>query len=138
MSRVCVIIVSFNTRDLLRKCLGSIEDHHDIVVVDNASGDGSISMVELEFPRAKLIRNDSNVGFGAANNQGLALSKSKYVLYLNSDAEATAGAIDHLADLLDSDDTIMAAGGQLLNPDGTIQLSTANELTLWSVLFEQF
>lgn len=138
MSRVCVIIVSFNTRDLLRKCLGSVEHHHDVVVVDNASIDGSASMVELEFPRAKLIKNDSNVGFGAANNQGLAVIQSKYALFLNSDAAATPGAIDRLADLLDSEDTIMAVGGQLLNPDGTTQSSSANALTLWAVFCEQF
>ncbi len=138
MSRVCVIIVSFNTRDLLRKCLSSVEHHHDVVVVDNASVDGSASMVESEFPRAKLIRNDSNVGFGAANNQGLAVNQGRYALFLNSDAAANPGAIDYLADVLDADDTIMAVGGQLLNPDGTTQPSSANSLTLWAVFCEQF
>lgn len=136
MSRVSVVVVSYNTRDKLRKCLASIEPEHEIIVVDNASNDGSAEMVSAEFPSVKLIRNKSNRGFGSANNQGLDARTRELVLFLNSDAYAEPGAIERLAKEFVSRD-IVAAGGQLLNPDGTRQLSSANRLTLWAVFCEQ-
>jgi GT2 family glycosyltransferase len=133
--QVSVIVVSYNTRDLLRQCLRSIEPHHEIVVVDNASHDGSADMVVAEFPDAVLIRNEKNVGFGVANNQGMDAASGDYVLLLNSDAEARPGAID----LLESEmyDDLAAVGGKLVFPDGRIQESAANDLTLWVVFCEQ-
>jgi GT2 family glycosyltransferase len=86
--RVSVIVVSFNTRDLLRKCLASIEGHHEVIVVDNGSQDGSAEMVQAEFPQARLITGP-NVGFGRGNNRGLDVARGDYVLLLNSDAEAS-------------------------------------------------
>jgi hypothetical protein len=105
-------------------------------VVDNASVDGSAEMVEREFPLVTLIRNAQNVGFGAANNQALAAASGELILYLNSDAYAHENAIDRLAEVF-GDPTVIAAGGMLLNIDGTLQQSTANELTLWAVFCEQ-
>ncbi len=136
MSRVSVVVVSYNTRDKLRRCLACIEPEHEVIVVDNASNDGSAEMVSTEFPAVKLIRNRSNRGFGSANNQGLDVKTRELVLFLNSDAYAEPGAIDRLAKEFVSPD-IVAAGGQLLNPDGTRQLSSANRLTLWAVFCEQ-
>ncbi len=135
-SRVTVVIVSFNTCDLLRRCLRCIEPEHEIVVVDNASSDGSADMVAREFPGVRLIRNDQNRGFGGANNQGIDVASRELVLLLNSDAFAKPGAIGRLAEAFD-DPTIVAAGGKLLNEDGTRQASTARELTLWAAFCEQ-
>jgi len=133
---VCVIIVSYNTIDALRRCLGCIEPHHQTIVVDNASFDGSAEMVVAEFPSVELIRSRKNLGFGPANNVGHALATKDLVLYLNSDAYAFPGAIDLLIEAF-HDPQVVAAGGKLLNLDQTNQLSTAEELTLWRVFCEQ-
>ncbi len=132
---VSVIVVSYNTRELLRECLQSIESHHEIIVIDNASGDGSADMVDSEFPSARLIRNTINRGFGAANNQGISVATGDLVLLLNSDAEAKPGAIDLLSTKVQGD--VVAAGGKLLHPDGRLQESAASNLTLAVVLCEQ-
>jgi N-acetylglucosaminyl-diphospho-decaprenol L-rhamnosyltransferase len=136
LSRVSVVVVSYNTRDKLQRCLRCIEPEHEIIVVDNASGDGSADMVAQQFPTAKLIRNRNNRGFGSANNQGMDIATRELILFLNSDAYAEPGAIDRLAKEIDSRD-VVGAGGQLLNPDGSRQLSSANSLTLWAVICEQ-
>lgn len=131
-----VVVVSFNTRELLRRCLSQIEEHHEIIVVDNDSQDGSAEMVATDFPKVKLIRNPENQGFGAANNRGLEIATGKYTLLLNSDAFAHPGAIDLLADHLDRGASDFV-GGKLENPDGSLQESAAGPLTLWAVFCEQ-
>jgi N-acetylglucosaminyl-diphospho-decaprenol L-rhamnosyltransferase len=136
MPKVSVVIVSFNTRELLRRCLEKIPADCERIVVDNASEDGSADMVESEFPEVKLIRCAENRGFGAANNAGADLSQGDLLLYLNSDAYPREGAIERLAAVFD-DPCVAAAGGRLVHPDGRLQLSSANELTLWAVLCEQ-
>jgi len=133
--RISVVVVSYNTRDLLRACLQSIETHHETIVVDNASADGSANMVAAEFPHVVLIRSDRNLGFGAANNRGMDVARGQFVLLLNSDAEAKPGAIDRLADALV--EGVVAVGGKLLHPDGRLQESAAGPLTLWAVFCEQ-
>lgn len=134
--RVSVVVVNFNTKDALRRCLDSIEAHHETIVVDNASTDGSSEMVAKDFPGVRLIPNDANVGFGAANNQGIRAASGEWVLLFNSDAWATPGSIDRLAGTLDHQGAV-AGGGRLLNPDGTLQPSVARQLTLGAVLSEQ-
>ncbi|HRF59574.1 MAG TPA: glycosyltransferase family 2 protein [Fimbriimonadaceae bacterium] len=136
MPGISVIVVSYNTRDLLRRCLRSLDAGCETIVVDNASSDGSAEMVATEFPDATLIRNAENRGFGAANNQGLAVARGKLVLLLNSDAAADPGAVATLAQAFD-DPNVVAAGGRLHGSDGRTQLSTANRLTLWAVFCEQ-
>jgi N-acetylglucosaminyl-diphospho-decaprenol L-rhamnosyltransferase len=135
-SRVSVVVVSYNTIDKLRRCLSCIEAEHELIVVDNGSSDGSAAMVKAEFPRARLLENSANVGFGAANNQGMELARRELVLFLNSDAYAEPGAIVALAAVIDYETA--AAGGRLLNLDGSTQDSVANELSLWAVFCEQF
>jgi len=134
--KISVVIVSFNTRDKLRRCLQCIEAEHEVVVVDNASLDGSAEMVASEFPQVKLLVNPTNTGFGSANNLGCTIACGELVLFLNSDAYADPGAITLLAAVFD-DSAVVAAGGKLLNPDRTLQWSTANVLTLWAVFCEQ-
>jgi len=136
MIPVSVIIVSFNTQDLLRQCLAAIESHHQVIVVDNASSDGSADMVAKEFPHVLLIRNAKNRGFGAANNQGLEAVTQDRVLLLNSDARPMPGAIDRLASVLD-DPGVVACGGRLQHVDGRLQESACSQLTLWVVFCEQ-
>jgi N-acetylglucosaminyl-diphospho-decaprenol L-rhamnosyltransferase len=135
-SQVSVIVVSYNTKEKLRQCLSCIEPEHETIVVDNASNDGSADMVESEFPSAKLIRNSSNLGFGAANNLGMDAMTRRLALFLNSDCYANPGAITRLS-LRFTDPNVVAAGGRLLNPDGSHQPSVAGHLTLWRVFQEQ-
>src|ERR1700682_6100932 len=102
-----VSVVSYRTPALLRQCLGSLErdrttlDLH-VTVVDNASGDGSPELVAAEFPWVRLIRNDRNVGFGAAHNQVLRVFSGRYVLILNSDATVGQYAPRALVEFLDA------------------------------------
>jgi hypothetical protein len=125
--RVTAIVVSYNTREELRRCLDSLRAHAampcQVVVVDNASTDGSADMVEKEFSEARLIRNRENVGFSRANNQALREAKAAYVLFLNSDAELTPDALPALAGLLDTRPRLGAVGPRTVSADGTVQVS---------------
>ncbi|MCS6923395.1 MAG: glycosyltransferase family 2 protein [Fimbriimonadales bacterium] len=160
-----VIIVSYNTRELLRECLeslplpsGSLSQHTserepegkstslppdrgeasiEIIVVDNASADGSAQMVAECFPQVRLIANPDNRGFGAACNQGLQAAQGRYALILNADIRAAPGAVQRLIEFMDAHPDAAACGGQLRYPDGRIQPSCARELTLWWVFCEQ-
>jgi GT2 family glycosyltransferase len=134
--KVSVVIVSYNTRDLLRRAVASVLDAHEVVVVDNASADGSAEMIHSEFPGVELIANLENVGFGPANNQGIKAATGSIVLLMNSDAEAESGAVADLAAVFE-DPHVVAAGGRLLHPDGRLQESAAGNLTLWAVFCEQ-
>jgi N-acetylglucosaminyl-diphospho-decaprenol L-rhamnosyltransferase len=134
--RVSVVVVSFNTREHLRTCLGRIEPEHEVIVVDNGSSDGSAEMVRTEFPGVRLIANPANRGFGAANNQGMDAASSELILLLNSDCFADPGAIATLAKAFE-DPAVVAAGGTLRNPDGSLQESVTRHLTLLAVLGEQ-
>ncbi len=132
-----VVIVSYNTREKLKLCLQSIEPHHEVIVVDNDSKDGSPEMVEREFPSVTLIRSSENIGFGPANNLGTLKASHELVLYLNSDAYPKPGAIEELAKVF-RDPEVVAAGPMLLNLDGSLQNSTSNKLDLYYVYCEQF
>jgi GT2 family glycosyltransferase len=131
--RVTAVVVSYNTREDLRRCLASLRAHSGIpcqvVVVDNASTDGSADLVEKEFPEARVIRNRENVGFSRANNQGLREAAGAYALILNSDAELTPGALPALVARLDARPRLGAAGPRTLSPDGTVQVSFGPALT---------
>jgi hypothetical protein len=134
--KVSVVIVSYNTRDLLRRAVASVADEHETIVVDNASTDGSVEMLQSEYAEVRVIANRHNAGFGAANNQGVDAASGDLVLFMNSDACAEPGATATLASVFE-DPGVVAAGGRLLSPDGTLQESACGELTLWAVFCEQ-
>lgn len=121
-----VIIVSWNTKDILRNCLRSIyEQDYDISlevsVIDNASIDGSAEMVRKDFPQVSLIENSENRGFAAANNQGIAIAKGRYVLLLNPDTIILDNAIEKTLSFADADPESAVVGCRALNPDRTLQ-----------------
>lgn len=125
---VSIILVSWNTRDLLLACLASLPDaigslHADIWVIDNASSDDSVTEVQTRYPDVKLITNAQNVGFAAANNQAIAASTGRYVLLLNSDTVAHPNVIQQLVRRADAQSRLGCAGPMLLNPDGSFQAS---------------
>jgi N-acetylglucosaminyl-diphospho-decaprenol L-rhamnosyltransferase len=121
-----VVVVSWNTIDLLRNCLTTVSAHvagvnAEIIVVDNASSDGSATMVEREFPRIRLIRNTHNVGFACANNLAIRISLGRYVLLLNSDTVVAGGAVPALTKFMDDHPEAGACGPRLIRPDGLPQ-----------------
>lgn len=125
-ARLSVVIVNWNTRDLLADCLRSVYDavenlSFEVFVVDNASTDGSAAMVRERFLDARLIENAENVGFARANNQAIAQATGEYVLLLNPDTVVLGDAILQLAAFLDQCRDYGVAGAQLLNADGTEQ-----------------
>jgi N-acetylglucosaminyl-diphospho-decaprenol L-rhamnosyltransferase len=133
---VSVIVVSYNCKNDLRKCLQSLRDV-EVIVVDNASSDGSAGMVGEEFSSVKVIRNDANVGFGAGNNRGLDIAGGEFALLLNPDAVASEGAISALEHFMQSKPKCVACGGSLWFQNGRLQDSACNRLTLWAVFCEQ-
>lgn len=136
-SRCTVVVVNYRTPDFLMGCLASLPPECSVIVIDNASGDDSVERVRREFPRAICVDNDKNVGFGVANNQGLERVETEFALLLNSDAAAHPGAVERLVQTLADYPGAMAVGGKLLNPDGSLQNSTARGLTLTAVFLEQ-
>jgi len=115
MVDLSIVIVNWNVRDLLRRCLHSISNS-EIIVVDNASTDGSVEMVRTEFPGVHLITNADNRGFPAANNQGIAIAQGRYVLLLNPDTEVTGDALETMVAFADAHPDVGLIGPQLLNP----------------------
>lgn len=128
---VSIIIVNYNTRELLRDCLESIYRHtneinFEVIVSDNGSVDGSIEMLKKDFPQVILIENNANLGFGAANNRGLAVAKGKYVFYLNSDTILLNNAVKIFYDYWENSpekESIGALGCNLLDGEGNVVYS---------------
>lgn len=126
--KISVCIVNWNTKDLLNRCLTSIYKtskncHFEIIVVDNASTDGSVHMIEENFPNVILIKNRENVGFAKANNQALKLiNESKYVLLLNSDAFLQNGSLQELSEFMEKNHKAGCVGPSLRLPDGEYQI----------------
>lgn len=123
---VSIIVVSYNTLDLTGACLRSIKNGTpglatETIVIDNASGDGSADMIESCFPEAQLIRNTENVGFAAANNQGLKLARGRYVLLLNPDTQVAEEAIAKTVEFADANPRAGVIGCRVLFPDGEQQ-----------------
>ncbi len=126
-----IIIVNWNTKDLLLQCLESIYQttkriEMEVFVVDNGSTDGSIAAAKERFLEVKFIQNEINLGFARANNQALSLSKGRYLLLLNPDTMVKKGAIGKLISFMDAHAEAGGAGAQLLNSDGSKQNSIAN------------
>lgn len=125
---ISIVIISYNTRDLLRECLQVAEReaaplHYEILVVDNASRDGSADMVEREFPRVRLFKSEENLGFAAANNIAFRAALGKYVVLLNSDAFPKPGALLTCWRHMEADNQIGIGGGRLLGRDNAWQPS---------------
>jgi len=134
---VSVVIVTHNSREDVARCLASLPSAAEAIIVDNASTDDTPDEVRRLRPDAIVIQNRSNRGFGAACNQGLEAASGDLALLLNPDAEARRGAIEALAEALNTDSDAVAAGGSLRFPDGRLQDSVAGKLTLWALFCEQ-
>ena len=138
-----IIIVNWNTRELLAECLKSVDrsqasgvrqQETEVFVVDNASSDGSAAMVRERFPWVRLITSPENLGFAAGNNLALRQATGKQILLLNPDTVVVEGALARLWHLLAAHPTAGIAGAQLLNADGSQQMSYGVFPSLWSEL----
>lgn len=132
-----IIIVNWNTKNLLQKCLESIykttrKISYEIFVVDNASSDKSALMVEENFKKVKLIKNKENMGFAKANNQAIKQALGRYILLLNPDTLILNNALNKMVEFLETHPKIGILGPQLLNTNGSLQLSCRTFPTLSS------
>lgn len=137
---VSVVVVSFNTRDLLRRCLASVpaacgELRFEVLVADNASQDGSAEMVRGEFPNVAVLEGHGNVGFAKANNLAFRRCRGDFLFCLNPDAEAHPGSIETLVSAMRCDASLGYCGPKLLNPDGSHQWSAYRFHTVLSPLY---
>jgi len=140
---ISTIIVSYNTRDLLIKCLDSVFSSRDtgameVFVVDNGSGDGSRQAVEKHCPQVHLIKNQSNIGFAAANNIALKKAQGKYIVLLNSDAELRKDGLALMKKFLEETPDAGAVGPRLVYDDGTVQPSADSFPNLMTEFFHLF
>lgn len=140
---ISIIIVSWNTKDILLKCLQSLEQETkclltEIIVVDNCSTDGSPEAVKIAFPEVKLIKNTSNLGFAKANNIGILNSSGRYICLVNSDVIVQKECFKPILEYMDDHPEIGILGPQVLNPDHTIQNSCRRFPTLQNSLFGAF
>ncbi|MEK7631324.1 MAG: glycosyltransferase family 2 protein [Patescibacteria group bacterium] len=125
---ISIIILNYKTRGLLRQCLRGIATSNDavskqVIVVDNASGDGSIEMVEKDFPDVTLVASPVNNGFSSGMNLGLKRAHGRYVALLNTDIAIMDKPFDRLVQFLDQHPSVGLAGPKLINPDGSVQYS---------------
>jgi O-antigen biosynthesis protein len=123
-----VIIVNYNVKEFLQNLLHSIEKassniSKEIIVIDNASDDGSVEVIKEKFPAVILIENKINVGFGRANNQGLAIAKGDFILFINPDCIVSEDTIDKMLLFFKEHPECGLAGCKILNFDGTLQLA---------------
>ena len=140
---ISVCIVNWRTCEALRKCLESLAAYSgglrlQIIVVDNASGDGSVQMVQHEHPEVKLIVNDDNIGYAVANNQALRISRAPYKLLLNPDIIVKPGALPALLRFIEQHPSAGAVAPRLVYPDGQLQYSCRTfptpDIVFWRAL----
>jgi len=138
--KLSIVIVHYNTLDLLKRCLRSIyaQEYNfqfEVFVVDNASK--CFEGIESSFPLARVIRNKSNLGFSKANNQGLKSAAGEYILFLNPDTEVLKGSIEKMIGFLESNPDVGVVGPKLVYPDGSLQLSCRKFYTLRAILMRR-
>ena len=141
MSQLSIIIVSFNARDDLMNCLLSLKKGppsvaHEVIVVDNASTDGSAGAAE-RIPGVRVVRMERNAGFSAANNAGIRESRGALILLLNSDTLVPPGALDRLIDRLRTTPEAAIAGPRLVSADGRPELSFGRMISPFNELWQQ-
>lgn len=139
---ISIIIVNWNTKDLLLNCISSVYEtvkgiSFEIWLVDNCSADGSVEAVQKRYPAVKTIQNSKNLGFAAANNRALAKMNGRYALLLNTDTVLKKKAVEILFKFMEKNPEAGMACGQLLNRDGSRQNSIANFPDILSLLFNE-
>jgi GT2 family glycosyltransferase len=133
---VSVVIVAWNAKKYLAECLQSLRENcqvpAEIIVVDNASSDGSPELVRTDYPECRLVETDANLGFAKGNNIGIALATGKYLFLVNSDVKFLPGCVENLLELMEANPDVALAGPQMQGADGSIRRSTMRFPTLWN------
>lgn len=142
MIRLSIIVVNWNTREITRACLESVRHWvraipHEVILVDNASSDGSADMVRRDFPDVRLIANEENVGFGRANNQAMRVARGEYFFLLNSDTLLFDDSVDRFTEKVAAEPDVGIAGCRLLFEDRRLQSSCARFPSLRLALLEE-
>ena len=128
MAQLSIIIVTFNSARHIAACLEALRAHapraaHEILVVDNASTDGTAALVARDWPSVRLLQTGANLGFAVANNRGIRATSGERILLLNPDAAVAPGAADTLMDALDQDARVAIAGPRIVDHSGRAELS---------------
>jgi GT2 family glycosyltransferase len=131
------VVVTLDGREWVERCLESVADAGELVVVDHGSTDGTVEFVRERFPQARLIE-QANRGMGGGNNAGMRVATGRYFLLLNSDAWVVGDGLRRLVEFADSRPDAAVVGPRLLNPDGTLQRSVRAFPTLWRLATEYF
>jgi GT2 family glycosyltransferase len=139
---VSIVIVNYKTRGLVKQCLKSIRRaapklDYEVLVTDNASGDGSAEMIRERFPEARLFALSENIGFGRGNNLPMTKAKGRYVFILNPDAMLTDGAVEAMASYMDAHPDVGVLAPKLRHPDGSRQESTHRFPSPWMPLLRR-
>lgn len=143
MLNLSIIVVNFNSFDLLKNCLSSLtkytqEINYEIIVVNNNSEKTNIKKIINKYDNVFLIENKENVGFAAANNQGIKIAKGKYILFLNNDTIFIENTIKKIYDFAETIKEPVFVGCKLLNQDGSIQNSVISFPSVWNTFTESF
>ena len=136
---VSIVIVSYNTEQMVLECLNSLLAYirgyyAEIIVVDNNSSDGTVNMLRNYYPSILLIENNKNLGFAAANNQGLRVCRGRFILLLNSDTVILSDVVNKSIEYLANNQDVGAMGCRVLNSDGTVQATCFGYPTLFRLL----
>ena len=139
MPDLAILIVSYNVRGDLEQCVRSLLAHppamsHDVVVVDNASTDGSVEAIRAQFPSVRVLALEGNTGFAHANNEGIRQTRSDLILLLNSDTVVPAGALDRLVDQFRTLPGAAIVGPRLIDGRGAPELSFGRMISPWNEL----
>src|SRR5271169_4459412 len=134
---ISVVIVAWNAKRYLELCLESLAKapprrSMEVLVVDNASTDGSADMIETKFSWVKLIKSSENLGFAKGNNVAIRQCQGRYIALVNPDVVVLPGCLDALADFLDDHPKVGNVGPRVLNPDMTLQISCRRFPTVWN------
>ena len=134
---VSVVIVAWNAKPYLELCLESLaaappRRSLEVIVVDNASTDGSAEMIETRFPSVNLVKSAENLGFSKGNNVAIRQCHGRYIALVNPDVQVLPGCLDALADFMDQNPKVGNVGPRVLNPDMTLQSSCRRFPTLWN------
>ncbi len=140
---VSTVIVNWNTKRLLQECLASVYETAgaldlEVILVDNASSDGSVDMVRKLYPQVRLVQNSENVGFARANNQAISLCRGHYVLLLNSDTLVQPGALQKLLQFMEAHPEAGVVGPKVLHPQGRLRTLSAGYRTEIRTAFNHF
>ncbi len=124
--KLSIVIVNWNSKELLKNCLSSLREYHDlrdinVIVVDNASRDGSTEMIEASFPEVRVIHSGGNVGFGKANNMAIKTAPTPYILLLNPDTTVFPDTIKQMTGFMDSNPSVGGLGCRMVFPTGETQ-----------------